>query len=462
LGRVIVSFEDTTVRVVYAAYKGKGPVVKDALTLRTEQFDDFLDKEKTKEFIVVNNFKDSFQDIILIPPAKKRYLKKLIEAEVRKRATFQEFSFIYTVSGERLIENRKMKEVFVFAVNNEDIRGIINRFVNKGKIVRAIYPDVFAIASTISSAEPVLCVSEAGMNKNFFLIKDGKIQFVRTAQSLEKGINDLDVQNINMTINYCRQSMRINPGLIMLTGSLCAEYKATTPPSIPISCLSQHGPQKIFDFSGYTQQSQTFLDFAAAMSALYVSRDKDLLTTEYKNLYRMGFFLRYSTSLFLALSILCLGYAGYIIMGINDARDKINQKRRNLPDLNHILSTYDAKRAELLAYMPFIMSLKDTSNTPDIQRLLSLLSELKRDNISIDSAAVTAQGDIMKIEIKGRVKTEGFAAAQMYYQRMIDSITLLRGLTVKGHGLELKDRSFHIEMEYKEVNTPHLENRGQS
>ncbi len=447
MGKAIVSFEDTTVRVVYAASKGKGPIVKDALTLRTEQFDDFLDKEKTKEFIVVNSFKDFFQDIILIPPAKKRYLKKLIETEIRKRSALKDFSFIYTVSGEKLIENRRMKEVFVFAVSSEDIRDIINRFVNKGKVVRAIYPDVFAIASMISSTEPVLCVSEAGLNKNLFLIKDGRIQFVRTAQSLEHGINDLDVQNINMTVNYCRQSMRINPGLIMLTGSLCTDYKATTPSSIPISCLSQ--------------QSETFLDFAAAVSALYVSRDKDLLTTEYKNLYRMGLFLRYSTTLFLALSVVCLGYAGYTIKGIIEARDRLNYIRKNLPDPNPALSMYDAKRSELSAYMPFIRSLKDASKTPDIQRLLSLLSDLKRDNISIDSVTITAPENIMKIEIKGRVRTEGFADAEMYYRRMIDSISPLRGISIKGHGIELKDKSFHIEMGYQEVRNPSIEARGQ-
>lgn len=447
MGKAVVSFEDTAIRVVYATFKRKEPVVKDALTLRNEQFDDFLQKEKTKEFIVVNTFKDFFQDTILIPPAKKRYLKKLIEAEIRKRSGLKDFSFIYTVSGEKLVEGRRMKEIFVFAVKDEDIKDIIDRFVSRGKVVRALYPDVFSIASQIDSVEPVLCVSEAGLNKNLFLIKDGRIQFVRTAQSLEHGVSDLDVQNINMTVNYCRQAMRVNPSLIILTGRLCTDYNATTHPAIPISCLSH--------------QSKVFLDFATALSALHVDRDKDLLTTEYKNLYRTRLFLRYLTSLFLALSVISLGYAGYVIKNILDTRSKLDTIRKGLPDLVSALSMYDARKSELSVYMPFIKSLKDASKIPDIQRLLYLLSGLKRDNIRIDSIAITAGDNVLKIEMRGLVRTEGFANAQMHYQRMIDSITSINGFIIKGHGLELKDKSFHIEMEYQEARNQRPEVRGQ-
>ncbi|MFN3479876.1 MAG: hypothetical protein ACK415_05775 [Thermodesulfovibrionales bacterium] len=437
MAKTIVSFEGDLIKVTYVTYKGKKHIVKDTLILKNEQFDDFLQREKTKEFLVVKAFKDFFQDIILIPPVKKRYLKKLLEAEIRKRSELKDFSFIHTELSEKLVDNRRMKEVFVFAVKSEDIKDIINRFGNRGKVVKAIYPDVFSIASMIDSVEPVLCVSEAGFNKNLFLIKDGRIKFVRTAQSLEHGINDLDVQNINMTVNYCRQAMRVNPSLIMLTGGLCNDYNATTPSSIPISCLSH--------------QSNIFLDFAAAISAIHVDRDKDLLTAEYKKFYWTKLFLRYSTALFLALSVISLGYAGYTIKHILDTRSKLDSIRRSLPDVRATLSMYDARKSELSVYMPFIKSLQDASKIPDIQRLLYLLSGLKRDNIRIDSITITTSDNVLKIEMRGSVRTSGFADAQMYYQRMIDSISPSNGFSIKGQGLELKDKSFHIEMEYQEA-----------
>ena len=57
---VVVSFEDETIRVLYATFRRKNIVVDDAIILRNEQFDDFLLKEKQKEFIITNSFKDFF------------------------------------------------------------------------------------------------------------------------------------------------------------------------------------------------------------------------------------------------------------------------------------------------------------------------------------------------------------------------------------------------------------------
>ena len=117
LRRAVVSFEDETIKVIYATVKGKETVVDDTLVLKAEEFDDFLRKEKAKEFMVVNSFKDFFQETILIPPTKKRFTKKLIEIEISKRSQFKDFSFLYAISGEKIVELRKMRKASVFAVN---------------------------------------------------------------------------------------------------------------------------------------------------------------------------------------------------------------------------------------------------------------------------------------------------------------------------------------------------------
>lgn len=436
MAEAIVSFEGNIIKVIYVTYKGKKPVVRDALTLRNEQFDELLSKERTREFIVVNSFKDFFQDTILIPPAKKIYTRRLIESEIRKRSTLKDFSFFYTSTGEKVVDNKRMMEIFAFAVNNDEIKSIINRFIQRGKVIKAIYPDVFSIASQIGSTDPVLCVSETGSNKNLFLVKDGKIQFIRTAQSLERGISDLDIQNINMTVNYCRQSLRISPAVVMLTGSLCSNYNATAPPSIPLTCLMPKSP--------------LYLDFVSPLSAIPGTnlKDIDLSTRDYKTYYYYKKFLGYSTSLFLSLSILCIAYAGYTIKNIIDTRSKLDFIRKNLFDIRTALSSYDSKIADLTGYMPFIASLKSASSVPDIQRLLSLLSEIKTDNIEINSITITSGDNLLKVELKGLIRSVSFGDMQRYYQRMIDTISL-KGFSIRGQRLELKDKSFSIDMEYR-------------
>lgn len=442
---VAVSFEGENVRVVYASLSKKGIEVDDVLILKDEQFDEFLEKEKTKEFTVVFDFKNFYQDIISIPPVKKRYVKKLIEAEIRKRAAdFKEFSFIHFLHGEKIIENKRVQEIFVFAVKKEDLESIISRFVNKDKIIKAIYPNVFSVAGLVQSIEePFLCIAEIGVNKILFLLKDGLMQFVRDIHSFENGINDLDIQNINMTINYCRQTMRINPSFIMLMGGLCNNYSAAAPPSIPVVCLAP-----IFFKS---RINNTILDFIFPVSAFFITGDSkiNLLTREYKNFCQIRLFLRCSTILLLSLSIIGIFYAGFMAKSSIESRNQLNSVRMNSPGVEGILSPYENKKTEIAGYQPFITSLNNVALTPDIQRFLSLLSGIRTDNIRIDSISITTGDGSLKGELKGLVRSEGYASMQMYYQQIIDSISGLKGFSIKRHNIELKDRTFQIEVEYR-------------
>lgn len=68
--------------------------------------------------------------------------------------------------GEKIIENKRVQEIFVFAVKNEDIESIISRFISKDKIIKAIYPNMFAVTGLVQSIEEsFLCIAEIGVNK---------------------------------------------------------------------------------------------------------------------------------------------------------------------------------------------------------------------------------------------------------------------------------------------------------
>ena len=115
---VIVSFEDSVIKVVYASAKGGNVAVTDTLILNDEQFDNFLLREKTNQFIVTHSFKDFFQEVFFIPPVKDKYVESLIEAEIKRKAPFSTFSFIHTDLGEKVVDGKKMREVFVFAAQD--------------------------------------------------------------------------------------------------------------------------------------------------------------------------------------------------------------------------------------------------------------------------------------------------------------------------------------------------------
>src|SRR3990172_1585264 len=321
---VVVSFENQKIRVVYASLKGRSHFIKDVLTLDDSQFQDFLKRDKTKEFIVVSNFRQAYQDTIHIPVVKKKYLGKIIEIEIRKKCPYRDFSYLYHLSGEKIIENRKTLEIFVIAVENSELLNLINRFTDMGKTVNAVYPDVFSLSSMIrTDGKYALCISGAGMNKNLSLIRDRKIVFVREANSMEADMTDFDMRSIEMTVNYCRQTLRINPAFVVLTGNLGLNFNVTLHPSVPVLCLVPPP-----DIQG---ANRAILDNMTALSALYAGNDSDITPRNFRNVKLAISLLRHSTATLLFLLILTVLYTPIIYRGTLPARMELQDTVKALP-----------------------------------------------------------------------------------------------------------------------------------
>ena len=82
--KIVISFGGDDVKVVYAASKSSGSVVKKTLTFTNAEFEGFLQRDKNKEFVVVYDFKTFYSDLLHVPPLKGKYLKSIIESEIRK------------------------------------------------------------------------------------------------------------------------------------------------------------------------------------------------------------------------------------------------------------------------------------------------------------------------------------------------------------------------------------------
>lgn len=444
MGRLVaVSFEGETIKVLYASVKGRDVVVNDAVVLKDDQFDDFLLKEKTKEFIVVNSFMDFYQDTVSVPPAKGKHIKVLAEAEVRKKAPFKDFSFIHVILGERVVENRTLKDVYIFAVRTEDITRITSRFARHGKVIKALYPDIFAITSYIGCDDVTfLCISEVGLNKNEFVVKNGAVCFARSAQSFEPGLSEADLQNTSMTVNYCRQTLRITPSFILLAGTLCDSDNVSVS-ILPAACLVSRTGSLSLDAGTLAR------DFISPVSALFV-RDGgiDILTRDYRIFSLTNKLLGYATVIFLGLSIIGAGYGAYKVKNIIELKEKLNSIRKNLTDIDTILSEHDRRQSEFAGYQPYIKSISSAASIPDIRNFLSLFSEVRMTNIRLDSVTLSTTENMLTAALKGSVKSSDYVDIQRNYQDFIRSVGGVKGVAVKGEGLVLTTKGFHVEFDW--------------
>lgn len=194
--QVVISLEDTLVKVLYASRKRGSIVVDRTLLFEIDQLEAFLKEAGTKEVSLVKHFRDFHEETFSIPSVKKKFIPTLIETEIGKRFDTKDFSYTYSLSDVKIVEKRKVREVFAFAVRNDELREEVNRFHSHGISVKAIYPDIYALAEFVKPArDSTLCISEAGLTKTLFLIKGGEIRFIRTVESDQAGLDSFDIQN---------------------------------------------------------------------------------------------------------------------------------------------------------------------------------------------------------------------------------------------------------------------------
>lgn len=443
MGRAVaVSFEGEAVKVVYACRRGREIAVTEALTLEESRFDEFLGREKTREFVVVKSFREHYQETFQVPSTKKKYLARIIETEIGKRCGFKEHSFIYSVSGEKPVENRKVVEVSAFAVKNEEIYGLIERFAAKGKTVKAVFPDVYSLNSMVEmSKRAVLCVTESAEGKDLFLVKDGHVAFLREARRLEEGVGDFEMQNIEMTLNYCRQTLRTNPSSVLLIGSLSDDFRAGSGSSVPTACLAP--PQ------GLRADKKIFLDYSTAVSALYGKSDIDIAPGEYGTSKLLSRMLRYSTASFLVLTALGGGYTSIVLNSALEIGSEHARLTERLPDLEAVILSYENEREKAREYRPFLAMLAAVRVHPPVRGLLEDLTRVKTKEVRIESIAVSTGDGALSLSLSGTVEREGLADAEGDYERFIGSLGSRPRMKITNEAFGLKERKFLVEAEYR-------------
>ncbi|MBF0558695.1 MAG: hypothetical protein HQL08_07945 [Nitrospirae bacterium] len=452
--RIAVSFEDDSVRVLYASTQGRNVRIRKTLLLKNEEFDAFLAGEKAREFIVVSDFKVSYSDLLTLPPAKDKYLGRIVESEIRKKnPELKEFSFSYTVLGETVREGRRVKEVFFFAVNNVDLLQIIQRFDKYKKTVKYIYPFAAALSRLINvldveQDEPQLCIAEVGLNKTLFLVKKGKIHFIRTAQAMEAGIHDLDVHDINMTVNYCRQTLRMTPASIFLLSNVCTNYDASMSFAVPASCVLLP--------SSIQAGREDATDYLAPIAAVLPGGETDsisVLPRQYALLAMQKKIVNSFAALFIFLSLAGLWHLKKDVTEILRLKREAVMLRTDIRDMVSNRQSYEMLTRQLGEYLPMISFVNTINAVPDIQAALISLSSVKTlrgDALQLNSASVTAAAGVLNMQLNGSLKAGKFADTNRHYRALIDEIKALKGVTVSSDGMDINSRNFHVEIQYRD------------
>jgi hypothetical protein len=444
LGKTVaVSFEGGNVKVVHASLKGRRVTIERSETIPESEFDDYLRRAKAAEFIVTGEFKESYHDVITTPVVKTQFLKKIIESEIRKVIIQKEFSFIYATIGEKVIENRKVLEVFYYAVTKDSIRNIIERFYNNGKMVRALYPSVFSAASLFDShiaGEAQMGVFSSGKSRTVFFTKRGVVYFIRNYESYDTELSDFDIQNINMTISYCFQNIRINPSAVYLMGAFSGSSRSDAMSTAPLACLSM--PEYIHC------SRETFNEFIIPVASLFTRKSSNILSREFKEIYLLKNYMAYASKVFIILVLFCIGAISFELKSAAEKNDRIKLMRKSGVDAGKVLTELSSREEKIGQYRPLVEFLNKPE--PSFQKLLISLGETDFVNLTLNMIKASAREDnTLSVSLNGAVYADTYSGMQDSLDHMINELQKMKHIEITDKSVELEDKTFTLEMNYK-------------
>lgn len=440
---VAVSFEGDSVKIVHASLKGKNITVNKTETIPENEFNSYLLLEKASEFIVTSEFRESFHNIVATPVVKGQFLQKIVESEIRKVIVQRDFSFIYVIIGEKVIENKKVMEVFYYAVPKDAVRNVIERFYDNGKTVRALYPAVFPAASLIDSGaqgEADIGIFSTGKSRFAFFIKKGKIYFIRNYESFGAELSDFDIQNINMTTSYCFQNIKVYPSSVFLMGPLSETFQINSMATTPLACLSR--PEHIHC------SQEKFREFALPLASFQTPKTADIQSREFKRVHQLKNYMAYASKVFIILTLLCIGAVSYEIKNMTQKKEQIRLAKKSGLDIERVFTEYRAREEKIHHYMPLVEFLNRP--VPSIRRLFISMGETEFRGITLNGVnAVLKDDGRFSILLEGAASSTTYSAMQDSVDHTVKELAEIEDLEIINHTAALDDKTFAVEANYR-------------
>ncbi|HOW54470.1 MAG TPA: hypothetical protein PLR60_07415 [Syntrophorhabdaceae bacterium] len=447
--QIAISFENDLVKLVYAQIARSGVIVEKAMTLSNEEFDRFLATTGDDEFVVVQNFQNIHQDVLSLPPAKEKYMRQLVELEIKKRIPeLKEFSFFHVDLREVQREGKRSKDVFFFAVESGEIEELVDRFARHGKVVTHIYPNVLPLSHFLQVAdiepdEPVLGVFDLGTNKTIFVVREGHLSFVRVAQSEGRGIGQIDIENINMTIAYCRQVLRMSPSRVVLLG-MQEDPVLPAAPVVPLAPAKHPASVVAFD--------DTAREYVAPLSAILHIRElseSNLLPPAYQDVVVQRKVMAYCIIVLALLSLVGLMYLGFQSIEIAKSKSVISQLRSDINKRSGIIGEFEGTLTGLQKFAPSIEIVNSFGAAVNMQDVLVFMQFIATEGVNVQSVSMKDEKEHVLVQVQGNIGAGSYEELQSRYEHLLGEVKKAGKTEIVSHKLDLKQRSFTLDLKWK-------------
>jgi len=449
-------FDGTTVQALTtcACISGGSVTIKDARTFTLGELDNYLSLCNEKSCIISCNPLLFYQDIVHLPPAAAKHYDKLVRAEIKNaHPDLTSFSIYYRKIGESTIDNRQYSKIAVFSYPDDFLAGFIQTVNRHGISISSIYASPYSIfrlaLSTCGSYpnQPRIFIAPLPGEKILLVSNNNELEFIRKIPLSEPVPLMEDANSINMTLDYCVQSLRVSPLEAVMLDQSESYSELSQFISVPFRSAM---PPRLANIPYYTVQ----VYLAPLAAALHYSESPDIGDIRPAN------YISFSRNkkLFATLSIIVftavLLLSGYLVaesMLASDLRVRISQLRSELGSASEELATYRKLDAEANLLKQQIDFINRHNSSLDPTAALASLVLPASVGYSIKGVNIQNEEGFLTVRIEGDINASGFSETQSTFEWIVGQLAKIPGYIILSSSVDIKQKSFNVQARYNGI-----------
>lgn len=426
--------------------------VNDARTFSFDDLEDFLSSCSEKRCVICSNPQQFYQDIIHLPPAADKLYDRLIRNEIQSaHPDLTAFSFFYRIVGESTIETRPYSKIAVFSYPDDflaDFIGELNRFgVSVSSIYAAPY-SLFRLVLSIGAADQsqarIFAASILG-EKLLLVCENNELEFIRKIPSFESAMRPEDAHNINMTVDYCFQTLRVRPSETVMIGAMDSSEELTKRISIPYRSVL---PPMLADIPLDTVQDY-LAPLATAVHHADSPRSGNILPADYVACAKHRKLLKTSIISLMIILFILIACAASEHMKIADLNARVGKIRIEIGGAASELATFkqlDADLAQLKQPLEFV---NKHNLSPNPAMSLAAFNLPEAQDREIKSVIAQSADGAVSVKVSGKIIATGYGNTQAAFEKLVAQIAKLPGYSVTSSSIDIKQKTFNLQTLYK-------------
>ncbi|WP_203978688.1 hypothetical protein [Geobacter sp. SVR] len=420
-------------------------------TFPREQLEAYLTSCRTKTCIICCNPDLFYQNTFNFPPAASKHYESLIPLEVRKALPdLQDFTFFHRIVGEATVDGVIMNKVAVFSYTDESLSESISLFNRCGKTISTIYAapyPIFRLAAASCPDDPDttrLIVASLPNEKMILLSLQGELAFIRKIPSSDAELRSADIHNINMTIDYCFQSLRVRPSEALLV-NLC---EPSSEPSGTVGIPLRVSPLPSLAAISPELAESYIAPLAAALHHTIAPALSDITPPEYTafKIEKTHYTIAIAVMVLLSVLLGCLAYTQRT--AITDLKSAIGTTRGQLVRADKELAAYRTLESEAKQCGRPIESLNRLCAAINPAAALATLSRFNSPACTLRQVATQKGDGFIGLHLEGDFRSGNLGETQRAYEEALARLVRIPGYSIASSSLDINKKSFVIEARF--------------